>query len=505
MQAEKSRSIKMWYAILVIGAVLSIAIIWSIVQKNSFSKNIDVLQPWYPIVGNMFMLIGKDDLQKFEIIYRECSRADKLFRFYMGPKPMICTGHPDMAKQILTDANCFDKPYLYDFLMLKNGVFASKTHIWKGQRRALLPAFNTRILASFLSIFINRSKNMISKLESVAVTGETFNILDHATSCTLRIVCETTMGFDSSAFNSTDEFAASIERALFIAARRMVKYHYHLNFIYRWSKDYREEQSVREYLADQVMQVYNNSHDRYSKGLMNNTADVDENQCFRKPQIFINELFTSTIRKFEREEIIDNILSMMIAGTDTSANAIAFTLLQLAMDSHYQQKVYEEIMQVFPGEEPNISMEGLRQLQLTEMVLNETLRLYPVAPIVLRENTAKITLCDQLLPKGSMLAINIFTIHRRKDQWGPDADCFNPERFSPEKSAGRHPFAFLAFSGGSRNCLGIRYAMISMKIMLIYLMKSFRFKTNIRQEDIRFRFDAVLRIEGGHMIQIEKR
>ncbi|XP_062563665.1 cytochrome P450 4C1-like [Armigeres subalbatus] len=495
----------MWSVILVIGAILSLAIVWSIVQKNSFSKSIDVLQPWYPLVGNLLMIVGKDELQKFQIISQAFNNGAKLFRCYMGPIPIFCTGHPDIAKQILTDVNCIEKPYLYDFLMMKKGVFAAKTHIWKGQRKALLPAFSTRIIASFLSIFTNRSKNLIRRLESLAVTGETFNILDYATTCALEMVCETTMGFDSSAFNKADELGARIERSFSIAARRIMKVHHHFDFIYRWSEDCREEQTVREYLTDHVMQVYKDAYDRYSKGLMSNTADVDENQCFQKPQIFVNQLFTNTIRKFEREEIIDNIQTMIAAGTDTSANVIAFALLQLAMDSHYQQKVYEEIMQVFPEKEPNITMERLGQLQLTEMVLNEILRLYPVGPIVMRKNMAKITVCDQQLPKGSMFVVNIFAIQRRKDLWGPDADCFNPERFSPEESAGRHPFAFLAFSGGSRNCLGIRYAMISMKVMMVYLMKSFRFKTSIREEDIRFQFDVMLRIAGGHMIQIEKR
>ncbi|XP_062559056.1 cytochrome P450 4C1-like [Armigeres subalbatus] len=493
----------MWYAIFIIGAILSLAIIWSIGQKNRFSKDIDVVQPWYPLVGNLLMIIGKDDLQKFQIISREFNREAKLFRCYLGPIPVFCTGDPNMAQQILTDFT--DKPYLYDFLKVKKGVFAANAHIWRDQRKALSPAFNTRILASYLSIFTNRSKNMIRRLEPMAVTGETFNILDYATTCTLEMVCETTLGFDSSAFNGIEEFGAKIHRVFSIAARRIMKFHHHFDFIYRWYEDCRDDKTLREYLTAYVMQVYEDAHDRYSKGLMNNIADVDENQCFRKPQTFVNQLFTSTIRKFERDEIIDNIQTMIGAGTDTSAHVIAFTLLQLAWDSHYQQKVYEEIVQVFPEKEPNVTMERLSELKLTEMVLNEILRLYPAGPILLRENKAKTTLCDQQLPKGCMFAINIFNIHRRKDLWGPDADCFNPERFSPERSAGRHPFAFLGFSGGPRNCLASRYAMISMKIMILFLMKSFRFKTNIRKEDIRFKYDAFLRIAGGHMIQIEKR
>ncbi|XP_062563663.1 cytochrome P450 4C1-like [Armigeres subalbatus] len=492
----------MWYAIFIIGAILSLAITWSILQKNRFSKNIDVIRPWYPLVGNLLMVIGKNDLQKFEIIYREFNREAKLFLGYIGLIPIFCTGDPDMAQRILIDFT--DKPYLYDFLKVKKGVFAANAHIWRDQRKALSPAFNTRILSSYLSIFTNRSKNMIRRLESMAVTGETFNILDYATTCTLEMVCETTLGFDSSAFNGIEEFGAKIHKLFSIAARRIIKFDHHFDFIYRWYEDCRDDKTLRKYLTAYVMQVYEDAHDRYSKGLMNNIADVDENQCFRKPQTFVNQLFTST-RKFERDEIIDNIQTMIGAGTDTSAHVISFTLLQLAMDSHYQQKVYEEIVQVFPEKEPNVTMEGLSELKLTEMVLNEILRLYPAGPILLRENKAKTTLCDQQLPKGCMFAISIYNIHRRKDLWGPDADCFNPERFSPERSAGRHPFAFLGFSGGPRNCLASRYAMISIKIVIVFLMKSFRFKTNILKEDIRFTYDALLRIAGGHMIQIEKR
>lgn len=162
-------------------------------------------------------------------------------------------------------------------------------------------------------------------------------------------------------------------------------------------------------------------------------------------------------------------------------------------------------MKVFPEAEPHITTESLKRLQYTEMVMNECFRIYPVAPNLLRENTEDVTLCGARIPKGSIFGISIYTIHRRKDIWGPDADRFNPDRFSPERSAGRHPFAFLAFSGGSRNCLGARYAMISMKIMLVYLMKKYHFKTKIREEDLRYRFEIILRLDGEHLVQIEKR
>ncbi|XP_001651778.2 probable cytochrome P450 313a4 [Aedes aegypti] len=495
----------MLFALLATGAILSLAVIWSIVQKNRFAQNVPTIEPWYPVVGNGLLFFGKNDIKKFHKLRKAFDRKDALFRLYLGPRMLLCTSDPTVAQAIMTDANCMEKPYVYKFFNLNEGVFAAKTHIWKGQRKALNPAFNSKILESFVSIFCEVSKTMIQRLDTVG-KGDTINIMEHASRCTLEMVCSTTLGFNVDIFDQIDDMGHKIEQFFYIAARRILKFYLHVDSIYRWTKDYKDEQTLRENLDVYGMQIYDDANNRFSKGSMNDETDDDKTEGFRKPQIFVNQIFTNTIRKFERQEIIDNIITIVGAGTDTSATAIAFTFLQLAMYQEHQQKVYEEIVKVFPESEPHITTEALKKLQYTKMVLNECLRLYPVAPILLRENTADITLCGGVrVPKGNILTIDVYNIHRRKDVWGPDADEFIPERFSPERSAGRHPFAFLTFSGGSRNCIGSRYAMISMKIMMVYLLKNFRFKTKIREEDIRYKFDALLRIEGGHLVQIEKR
>uniref|UniRef100_A0A1W7R8Y7 Putative cytochrome p450 cyp3/cyp5/cyp6/cyp9 subfamily n=1 Tax=Aedes albopictus TaxID=7160 RepID=A0A1W7R8Y7_AEDAL len=496
----------MWILILGFIAILSLAAIWSIVQKNSYPKTVGVAEPWYPLIGNGLLFLGQNDLKKFQNLKKIFSAAQEdLFRLYLGPKIIFFTTDVNMAQKIMTNPICMERPYMYDFFKLNEGLFAAKFHHWKGQRKALNPAFNIKILESFVPIFCNATKNMLQRLDAIPA-GETINIMEYLSRCTLEMTCATTFEFDVNDFPKVDELLDYMERFFYYGAKRMLKFQYHQDFVYRWTQDYREQTSVRKFLDAYGVQLYNDAHERYTKGLLtNDQTEDDNNEGFRKPQLFVNQIFTNTLRKFDREEIIHNIFTIVGAGTDTSATEVSYTLLQLAMYPGYQQKVYEEIMDIFPETEPHITPESLKRLQYTEMVLNECLRLYPVAPNLLRENTEDITLCGARIPKGSMFGISTYTIHRRKDIWGPDADRFDPERFSPKRSAGRHPFAFLTFSGGSRNCVGARYAMISMKIMLLYLLKRYRFKTKIREEDMRFRFEAVLRLDGGHLVQIEKR
>lgn len=185
---------------------------------------------------------------------------------------------------------------------------------------------------------------------------------------------------------------------------------------------------------------------------------------------------------------------------------MAYACLLLGMYPHIQEKVCSEIVELIPltQKEP-ISVEQLKTLTYTEMFLFECLRLCPIAPNIARLNMTPIELEDVKIPAGHIFFISFYSLHRRKDIWGPDAEQFDPERFSPERSVGRHLYAFLPFSGGSRNCIGWRYAMMSMKLMLIYLLREYRFRTDLKLSDLKFKFDMMLVLVFEHWVKIEKR
>ena len=103
------------------------------------------------------------------------------------------------------------------------------------------------------------------------------------------------------------------------------------------------------------------------------------------------------------------------------------------------------------------------------------------------------------------LLINFFSLHRRKDIWGPNADEFNPDNFLPEFVEKRHPYAYLPFSSGTRNCIGYRYAMMALKIIMLHLLKQFKFSTSLKYEELRFRTDINLKLCTEHLVSVELR
>lgn len=123
----------MLFALLATGAILSLAVIWSIVQKNRFAQNVPTIEPWYPLVGNGLLFFGKNDIKKFHKLRKAFDRKDALFRLYLGPRMLLCTSDPTVAQAIMTDANCMEKPYVYKFFNLNEGVFAAKSEYFSNE------------------------------------------------------------------------------------------------------------------------------------------------------------------------------------------------------------------------------------------------------------------------------------------------------------------------------------------------------------------------------------
>ncbi|RDD43709.1 Cytochrome P450 3A8 [Trichoplax sp. H2] len=158
--------------------------------------------------------------------------------------------------------------------------------------------------------------------------------------------------------------------------------------------------------------------------------------------------------KLTDEEIISQSFIFLLAGYETTASALAYTSYLLALNPDVQQRLLDEIDEKCP-KGTTVTSELVSSLPYLDMVLSESLRIYPPAYIVNRIAKNDIVIGGVLIPKDVVAAIPIYGIHHNEKLW-PDPKKFIPERFTPEEKAKRHPFAHLPFGNGPRNCIGMR-------------------------------------------------
>ena len=201
-----------------------------------------------------------------------------------------------------------------------------------------------------------------------------------------------------------------------------------------------------------------------------------------------------------RKELLNNIFLFFLAGHETTSGTLTATLYFLSRHPDIQDKVREEIEQIFHGDEPNY--DSIKLLQYVNLVMNESSRL--LGPVTSLSRVAKedCTLEGYHVPKGTILVLSILNIHRDKDIWGDDVLEFNPDRWTPENVKKRPNNSFIPFGAGSRICLGNNFANLEMRITLVKLIQ--RFKFTIATPELVVPRAITVRPQPGFMLGIEK-
>ncbi len=172
------------------------------------------------------------------------------------------------------------------------------------------------------------------------------------------------------------------------------------------------------------------------------------------------------------EQVIDNLLTFILAGHETTAKALTWTLYLLARAPEWQDRVRAEVEAVC-GNGP-VAARHLDALKVTARVLKEGMRLYPPAPVLSRMTGRDLDLGGHRLSAGTLIILPVFAIHRHAKLW-EDPDRFDPDRFLPEAEANHLRTQFMPFGFGARTCIGMAFAMIEATVLLATLVRGARF------------------------------
>lgn len=174
------------------------------------------------------------------------------------------------------------------------------------------------------------------------------------------------------------------------------------------------------------------------------------------------------------DAIVDHMNFLMMAAHDTITSSVTSMVWLLAANPEWQDKLREEMLRVSPAGQ-GVGHNALSELELTEMAFKESLRLIPPVPSIPRRAMKDFEFGGYRIPAGTMVGINVNYTHHMAEYW-PEPTKFDPMRFTPEETRGRHKYAWVPFGGGAHMCLGLHFAYMQAKIFMHHVLTTHRIK-----------------------------
>ncbi|XP_061227452.1 cytochrome P450 4V2 [Neopsephotus bourkii] len=475
-------------------------------------KPIPGVSPCYPVLGNALLMERKGEgFFKQLQTYVEEFRSLPLLKLWIGPLPLVLLYHPDSVEVILNSSKYIEKSYMYEFLQpwLATGLLTSTGDKWRLRRKMITPTFHFTILTDFLEVMNEQGTILLEKLEK-HVDKEPFDVFLDITLCALDIICETAMGKNvGSQENKDSDYVRAVYRMSDLIQQRQMSPWLWPDLVYSLFKEGREHEKNLKILhnftdtviAEKVAELEN------AKQKKCDTDGSCEESGSKKRKAFLDMLLNATDdegNKLDYNDIREEVDTFMFEGHDTTAAGMNWALYLLGHNPEAQKKVHKELDEVFGNTERPVTMDDLKELRYLECVLKEALRLFPSVPLFARALREDCSIRGYQIPKGTNVVVITYALHRDPEIF-PDPEEFKPERFFPENCKGRHPYAYVPFSAGPRNCIGQRFAQMEEKVLLALILRRFWVESCQKPEELGITGGLILRPNNGIWIKLKRR
>ncbi|EIX0490192.1 cytochrome P450 [Campylobacter jejuni] len=363
----------------------------------------------------------------------------------------------EVKRMMVDEVREFPKSaFLHELLspLLGESIFTTNGEVWKKQRELLRPSFEmTRINKVFnlMSEAVADMMDRFSKYPNHAV----IEVDEAMTFITADVIFRTIMSSkldEEKGKKILNAFVTFQEQSVHTAMRRMFRFPKWLSYVLGDRKRAKAGDVIRQVLSDIIKPRYD-------------MADNTEFEDILGSLLLVVDADTN--KRFSFEEILDQVAMLFLAGHETTASSLTWTLYLLSLYPKEQEKAYEEITQVLQGGAIEIS--HLRQFKYLTNIFKESLRLYPPVGFFAREAKKDIQVRDKLIKKGSGVVIAPWLIHRHEEFW-TNPHGFNPSRFEGEYKKD----AYLPFGVGERICIGQGFAMQEAILILANILKTYK-------------------------------
>jgi cytochrome P450 len=378
-----------------------------------------------------------------------------------GPMRVIAYGiaHPDDVQHVLAAGTASyskqDASYNELRALVGNGLLTSEGDVWKRQKRLVQPLFTHRRVASYAGMMAEEGTDLIERWKQLRDEDGTVDLHSEMTRYSLRVVCRALFGTD------VEEIIPVLKDNVPYLSRRAFN------------------RSITPIQIPATWPTPGNRHaDRATAEIY---GIVDKLIAERRAAPTGEDDLLSLLLQAQDpeggnpltdEEVRDQALIFLLAGHETTATALTFTLHLLGLHPDIQAKVQAEADEVLGDRMPTV--EDSRALAYTTMAIKEAMRLYPSAYAIPRLVEKDDVIGGYHIPAGSVAVIGPYVTHRHPKFW-EDPERYDPERFTPEREKARHRYAYFPFGGGPRACIGQYFSMLEAVIVTAMLVRAFEF------------------------------
>jgi cytochrome P450 len=376
-------------------------------------------------------------------------------------KRTFFVNEPNSIKHILLDnAANYHKTEITRRLLepgLGRGLLTSEGETWRRHRRIMAPAFDHRSIVGYAPIMTDIAERLLAEWDGLPAGAE-LDVAAAMMHATLHIISRTMFSSDSDQI--VDIVERGVERYQAEVRPGLADLLELPAWLSRLGSAHRPERIFSEFdrAIDRLLAARERSRDGQPKDLLARLLAARDEE---------------TGGGMSAEEVRNQVVTIFMAGHETTALALTWTWYLLSQHPEAEAKLHAELEATLGARAPR--HDDLPRLVYTRMVLEEAMRLYPPAHTLSRTAMANDEVLGRLIPKGSQILIVPWLLHRNPRLW-QDPDRFDPERFAPERAASRHRFAYIPFGAGPRICIGSAFAMAEAMLIVATVAQRYRLR-----------------------------
>ncbi|XP_025192988.1 cytochrome P450 4C1 isoform X3 [Melanaphis sacchari] len=470
---------------------------------------------WF-LIG-MLPLFLQEPEKLIKNLLREYRMYEKfIIKFWLFNNLYIVLTRLEDIKLVLSNPKCLRKSKDYMVLqesIMGQGIFSiDDIEKWKNNRKIVIRGFSFSSINSFIPIFYQEA-NVLAEIlqEKCILKSNECNISGPVSMATMEMIGKTALGVTFNAqTGGCNQFVEHLQTAMHAWEYRITHPWYLNNTLFRFSSVKRKHDQSQKIINEFTDEIIKKKIIEFTQKIDNIDIKIEkeDEDCCPKPKTVLEILLRSS-HKMDHKQIRDEIVTVMIGGQETTTMAITCIIFMLAHHQDVQNKVFEELQSIFLNGDHNRTptYRDFQQMKYVEMVIKETLRLFPPLPFLGRRLNEDIKIGEYMCPAGAALIICPIFL-QSSPLYYTDSEKFNPDNFLPDVCGSRHSYAYIPFGAGFRNCIGIKYAMLQIKTVISTLVRKIKFFPSDRcptPEDLRLMFLMTLKLVDGCYVKVEPR